>query len=259
MIYLTFDIEEFDSPFRHCQSLSFDEQMDISKKGTITILNKLQEHEVKATFFCTAIFAINAPELIERITSEGHEIASHGYYHNQFDPIHIRESKEALEQISGKRVKGFRMAYMVDCDPQKISEAGYEYDSSLNPTFIPGKYNNWSKPRTIFPENNIWQIPASVSPKLRIPLFWLSLHNLPMAYYTYLCQKTLKNDGYLNIYLHPWEFEELDSPEIDLPWYVKRNSGQKLLNRLDLLINIFKLQNVKFGMLKDCPRQFGKR
>lgn len=79
MILLSFDIEEFDMPFEYGLSLSWEEQIRISSEGCRKILNCLSRHEVKATFFCTARFAENAPELIREIGESGHEIASHGY------------------------------------------------------------------------------------------------------------------------------------------------------------------------------------
>lgn len=259
MIYLTFDIEEFDSPFHYSQSLTFEQQMEISIKGSKRILDLLKEKSIPATFFCTANFALHAPEIIHRIVEDGHEVASHGYYHNRFEVSHILESKTVLEKISGVGVSGFRMAYMSDIDTQTIADAGYQYNSSLNPTYLPGNYNHFDKPRSIYRENGIWQIPASVSPLIRIPLFWLSMHNLPLELYVWLCKLTLRKDGYLNIYLHPWEFEELNHKHVTLPWYVKRNSGEKLMKRLEQFINHFSAQGEPFGLLKDCPETFGKK
>ena len=60
MILLSFDIEEFDMPFEYHKEISFDEQIEISVKGTTIILDLLKKHDVKATFFSTATFAINA-------------------------------------------------------------------------------------------------------------------------------------------------------------------------------------------------------
>ncbi|MFZ4454771.1 MAG: polysaccharide deacetylase family protein [Bacteroidales bacterium] len=256
MIYLTFDTEEFDCPLPYSQTLSFEKQMEISSQGTTKILDLLSKKGVRATFFCTAIFAISAPQLIHRIVAEGHEVASHGFYHNKFEIADLKKSKEILEEISGQEIHGFRMANMRYVDLQALADAGYKYDSSLNPIYLPGHYNNLSKPRRIFQQNGLYEIPASASSLFRTPLFWLSMHNLPLWLYAKMCLKTVQKDGYLNLYLHPWEFVELDSPSIDLAWYIKRNSGQKLLSRLELLIDKFQNTGLEFGVLKDCQKIF---
>ena len=61
MILLSFDIEEFDMPFEYGKTISFEDQMSISIEGTSLILDLLEKHQIKATFFSTVIFAINAP------------------------------------------------------------------------------------------------------------------------------------------------------------------------------------------------------
>ena len=196
--------------------------MSISKIGTDRILDLLLQEKVKATFFCTANFALHATGLIDRMVNEGHEVASHGYYHATFEQKDLGESKKVLEQITGTTIIGFRMPNMAPLEALPVIEAGYKYNSSLNPTFLPGKYNNLNKPRRIFYENGLCQIPASVSALFRIPLFWLSLHNFPISIYKRMCQRAILKDGYLNIYFHPREFADLLSPEVKLPYYIVR-------------------------------------
>ena len=252
MIFLSFDIEEFDNPLPYTKTLSFEEQMSISKTGTTRILDLLLQKSVKATFFCTANFALHAKELIERMVNEGHEVASHGYFHARFESKHLRESKKILEQLTGKTVYGFRMPNMLPIDARSVIDAGYLYNSSLNPTFIPGKYNNLNKPRRIYFESSLCQIPASVSSRFRIPLFWLSLHNFPINIYKLLCLGAIKNDGYLNVYFHPWEFADLRAPGVNLPSYIVRNSGNALIERLSEVVDCFKRKKYRFGTLKQC-------
>ena len=124
--------------------------MRISIEGTKKILSCLQQHQIKATFFCTANFALHAPDIIQEIVKEGHEIASHGYFHSSFDISDLKKSKKTLEELTGLTVAGFRMARMMPVPERAIYEAGYQYNSSLNPTFIPGRYNHFNQPRTWF-------------------------------------------------------------------------------------------------------------
>ncbi|QEM02388.1 polysaccharide deacetylase family protein [Mucilaginibacter rubeus] len=233
MILLGFDVEEFDMPFEYGKSIPFDEQLEISTRGTNAILKLLEQKNIKVTFFCTANYAINRPDVIKQMVTEGHEVASHGYYHSDFKVEHLMQSKLALENISGTEVTGFRMARMMPVDEAEIAKAGYEYNSSINPTWLPGRYNNFDKPRTWFYDHDVLQIPASVSPVIRFPLFWLSFHNLPLSLLKRMASATLKKDGYLNLYFHPWEFTNLhDKEKFGFPGYVSRNSGEAFARRI---------------------------
>ena len=230
MILLSFDIEAFDMPLEYGKEISFQDQIDISIAGTRHILDILDKHGVKATFFSTVIFAQNAADVIKRIINSGHELASHGYFHSAFEPAHLASSRKALQEISSQEIIGFRMPRMRPVDENEVRKAGYLYNSSINPTWLPGRYNNLARPRTRFKEAGIWQIPASVSPVLRFPLFWLSFHNLPLGIYKWLAQKTHKADGYLNIYFHPWEFADLS--KYPLPAHVKKGHNGPLRDKL---------------------------
>ncbi|MFB0494658.1 peptidoglycan/xylan/chitin deacetylase (PgdA/CDA1 family) [Mucilaginibacter sp. OAE612] len=233
MILLGFDVEEFDMPFEYGKSIPFDEQLEISTRGTNAILKLLGQKNIKVTFFCTANYAINRPDVIKQMVTEGHEVASHGYYHSDFKVEHLRQSKLALENISGTEVTGFRMARMMPVDEIEIAKAGYGYNSSINPTWLPGRYNNFNKPRTWFYDHDVLQIPASVSPLVRFPLFWLSFHNLPLSLLKRMASATHKKDGYLNLYFHPWEFTDLhDKEKFGFPGYVSRNSGEAFARRV---------------------------
>ena len=252
MILLSFDIEEFDMPFEYNKDISFEKQIEVSRFGTTTILDILKKHQIKATFFSTVVFAKEVPDLIKRIIDEGHELASHTYYHSNFKVEHLKESKDALEELSGSEVIGFRMPRMYPVDEREIEKAGYKYNSSINPTYLPGRYNHFDKPRTYFKLNNVWQIPASVSPIVRFPLFWLSFHNLPMSIYIFLSKITYKKDSYLNIYFHPWEFTQLNDKEAyNFPKYVSKNSGDKMTERLNQFIQSMKEKKYIFGTFKE--------
>ena len=49
-----------------------------------------------------------------------------------------------------------------------IREAGYSYDSSINPN-VYARYNNFSSKRTIHFIDEIYIIPTSVTPIIRFP------------------------------------------------------------------------------------------
>lgn len=244
MVLLSFDTEEFDVPKE--SGVPWDtltEGMEVSRHGANVILDILKENDVRATFFCTGNFAMHAPEIIHRIVSDGHEVASHSVDHWTPKPSDVWESKEILERISGQIVYGYRQPRMYEVDDNEIEKHGYLYNSSLNPAFIPGHYMHLNLPRTCFYKGKVLQIPSSVTPFFRIPLFWLALHNFPEWLYFFLVKRVLKKDGYFTTYFHPWEFYPLKQhPEFKTKWIVRNNSGDLLAKRLDRLIK--RLKNV---------------
>jgi len=248
MILLSFDIEEFDMPFEYGKTISFTDQLSISTEGTRKILALLKQHQIKATFYCTANYALNKPDIIAEIVAGEHEIASHGYYHSDFKVEHLRQSKEALEGLTGKKVLGYRMARMMPVDEKEIFNAGYVYNSSINPTYLPGRYNNFNKPRTWFYQDGVLQLPSSVTPVVRFPLFWLTFHNLPLALLKWMSARTYKKDGYLNLYFHPWEFTNLNQPKrFNFPAYVVKNTGDTFVKRISDYISWAKNKGYSFS------------
>ena len=119
-----------------------------------------------------------------------------------------------------------------------IIKAGYEYDSSINPTWLPGRYNNLNLPRIVYDENGLKRIPASVTPNCRIPLFWLSFKNFPYTIFLNMALKTLRKDGYVALYFHPWEFTDIS--HYGLPKYTTRGCNFDLIDKLHRLIQALK-------------------
>jgi peptidoglycan/xylan/chitin deacetylase (PgdA/CDA1 family) len=232
-ILLSFDVEEFDMPLEYQQAIPMQEQMETGYKGLLATMQVIDATPVKATFFTTAHFASQFPADIKALSGK-HEIASHTYYHSDFAVPHLRESREALEAITGQPVVGLRMPRMRPVEMPDVIAAGYQYDSSVNPTWIPGRYNNLHLSRTFYKDNGMLRLPASVSPHLRIPLFWLAFKNMPYSVFKTLTLQTLSYDGYVCLYFHPWEFTDIS--RYGIPGYARRWSGEVLCERLHRLI-----------------------
>lgn len=238
-ILMSFDVEEFDMPLEYNQNLSIYEQMETGFKGLQATMSVINGTDAQCTFFTTAHFANWFPDSIRQLTRK-HEIASHTFYHSQYKTADLLQSRLELENITGQPVYGLRMPRLKKVPVQDVIQAGYSYDSSVNPTWIPGRYNDLSLPRTTYYDQNLLRIPASVSPRLRIPLFWLAFKNMPYSVFKYLSIQALRKDGYLCLYFHPWEFTDIW--EFELPGYAKRWSGEKLQHRLYRLIKDLKAE-----------------
>lgn len=252
-VLLSFDAEEFDLPLERGQSLSIDEQMAVGGEGlrrTLELLDTVARERggrepLPATFFCTATFAERFPDLIARAVAAGHEIASHGVVHgaSAWRDEHLRESRERIERVSIAPCVGFRRPRLTETDRGLIAAAGYRYNSSENPTWLPGRYNNFFQPRLpyerpapasfepgAFAHPGLLNIPASVTPVVRFPLFWLSFKACPLSITKLAARSVLARDPALVLYFHPWELCDLSRYRV--PAYVKACDGSRMTAKL---------------------------
>lgn len=232
-ILLTFDVEEFDHPLENGTCLPSCEQMRLGRSGLDAVKQLFDDTGINCTLFTTANFALKYPSAIASLSMK-HEIASHSFFHSSFEKKDLLNSRQVLEDIISQKVHGLRMPGLKKIEAGLISAAGYSYDSSVIPTWLSGRYNPFRLLRTCYNENGITRIPLSVSANFRIPLYWLAFKNFPYSYYKKLALQSLKKDGYLSLYFHPWEF--LDLGTYDLPLLVKRKSGAGLMEKLKRLI-----------------------
>ena len=138
------------------------------------ILQLFDEKNIKATFFTLGWIAKRHPAMIERIVSNGHEIASHGWEHVRVTKQNskvfredITRTRALLEDLSGQVVKGYRAAsYSIGRNNlwalDELAEAGYAYSSSIVPVHHQ-YYGMADAPRFSFTayEGRILEIPIS--------------------------------------------------------------------------------------------------
>ncbi len=232
-ILLSFDVEEFDMPLEYGFPISAEQQMEVGGLGLNALMPILMDSEIQTTLFTTANFANHYQETIKKLSLQ-HEIASHTFYHSSFETAHLIDSRLRLAEIIEKEVVGLRMPRMKQVPVSDISSAGYIYDASIHPTWLPGRYNNLHLPREIYQEFGLYRVPASVSTIFRIPLFWLSFKNFPYSLYLQLALQALRTQGSLSLYFHPWEFVDIHG--FGLPNYTIKGCRSTLLERLKRLI-----------------------
>ncbi len=137
-----FQVEAFSSVVSRNEWDSYSSRVGAN---TRQLLELLDHHGVKATFFVLGWVAERQPQLVHDIHSAGHEIASHGYSHRLVymqSPAEFREetyrAKCILEGIVQKPVIGYRAAtYSITGRSMwaldVLAELGFEYDSSIFP------------------------------------------------------------------------------------------------------------------------------
>ena len=165
---LSFDLEEHDR-IEAAAGLAIDSGLKVHYRerlefSTHWLLEQLDAADVKATFFIVGQIARHNPALIRAIARSGHEVASHGWDHQRLHNLtpasfqeDVRRSKEALEQLTGQPVKGYRAptfsivrhtAWALDV----LAELDLLYDSSIYPVLhdrygVPGRRGTPSSPR----------------------------------------------------------------------------------------------------------------
>jgi len=237
-ILLTFDIEEFDMPIEFGMEISDEEIFERSFTGTKRILELVNSKNIIATFFITPRFAMRYPKLIKEI-SKKHEVALHGYHNHNYnykvverERAHkeLKSGRDKLRKITGKEVKGFREPRLQKPPYSILKKVGFGYDSSLNPTFVPGRYNNLFANRGVQTIEGVKIIPLSVTPLFRLPLFWFAFRNLGLKYGKFVTKLSLINQDFVVLVFHSWEFIDLN--EFKVPLLLRRNSCAKIRNML---------------------------
>lgn len=255
-LLLTFDVEEFSLP-RVLYNLDFKEkELEISHEGLNNLLKILDKHNVKATFFTTAVFAKKYPSLIKKI-SKKHEIALHALDHtddySKFsdEDIHkrLKKAKQIIEKITNKKLYGFRAPLFRNINPEILKKLNLNYDSSINPIFLPGYYINIFQKRKIHKKNNLTMVPVAATPIVRMPLSWIFFRNFPLLYSKICTRLCLIDQNHLVLVFHPWEFVDLSSYKI-MKLY-KRNTGKILINKLDKYLSWCDKNNIKYLTIKD--------
>jgi polysaccharide deacetylase family protein (PEP-CTERM system associated) len=232
---LSFDVEE------HFQVSAFWSEARRQQWGQLesrvqrnieTILALLAKRDVRATFFVLGWVAERYPELVHSIAAQGHEVACHGYGHELITNQNprtfredVRKAKEILEDISGKRVYGYRAPSFSITKQTKwaipiLIEEGYLYDSSIFPV-LHDRYGMPDATPTIHllhaEAGCLWEVPPSTVNVLgiRVPAGgggYFRLYPYPVLR---MLLKRIERAGHpLVMYLHPWELDP-DQPRME--------------------------------------------
>lgn len=232
---LTIDVEDWYhicGLTTHIPSSKWHEYESRVVEDTRKILNILTENNVVATFFVLGYIAQRYPKLIKEIDANGHEIATHGFWHNliyQQDKETFREdlrkSINILQDITGKKIFGHRAAsFSITQDSlwalEVLSDEGLRYDCSIFPINHP-RYGIVGAPR--FPyqiKPGLIEFPPSTIRVLgkNFPIAGgIYFRVLPYAFIRGAIKRINKQGNPVQIYLHPWEIDPTQ-PRLDIPF-----------------------------------------
>jgi polysaccharide deacetylase family protein (PEP-CTERM system associated) len=223
--------------------------------GTEQLIELLDRHDAKATFFCLSPTAREHPQIVRRLADAGHDIGSHGESHDLVYEMtrerfreETRRSIRELEDCSGRQLRCYRAAYFSITKRslwalEILAELGIAFDSSIFPV------RNWRYGIPGYSRRPL-RVETAKGPILEFPLPTRRVlgRDLPAAggayfrIYPYFVTKAnvraLEREGIpVVFYLHPWELDP-DHPRVAFPWkpklthYANLRSTRPRLERL---------------------------
>lgn len=142
MNLISFDIEEW---YREYQILGRAERYAEFDRYLEAILDKLDERNLKATFFCVGEMGRIFPGVIKKIQSRGQEVGCHSNIHTWLNKMTEEECRkdthqavDSLEQCIGEKVKSYRAPAFSIGETNKwvfdiLAENGIDRDASVFP------------------------------------------------------------------------------------------------------------------------------
>lgn len=232
---LTVDIEDYFhvSAFEdHIPRETWDGYPSRLVRNVQRLLDLLDRHAVKATFFVLGWEADRHPQLIRDIRDRGHEIACHGYWHrliyNQTPDAFLadlRQSVRAIHEAAGIRPTAYRAASFSITKRTRwahaiLIEEGFTIDSSVFPIYhdrygIPDARRHPYRVSTS--AGSLTEFPPTVLRLLRlnIPVSGGGYFRLyPLACSSFLLRWFNRSTRQPFVfYVHPWEIDP-DQPRI---------------------------------------------
>jgi peptidoglycan/xylan/chitin deacetylase (PgdA/CDA1 family) len=119
VILLTFDFDAESAQVRKTPQLPVTlSRGQFARVGVERILGLLDKYGIHSTFFTPAWTARQYSGVVHEIARRGHEIAAHGYLHENLSELDENEEREVheksvnmLEEAAGKKPIGFRAPY----------------------------------------------------------------------------------------------------------------------------------------------------
>ena len=261
-----FQVSAFENHVQRCDWNSYESRVE---RNTLRLLEMMEGTSATGTFFILGWVAQRFPALVRQIVAGGHEIASHGFWHQRIPTISeaefrddVRSSKQILEDVAGVRVNGYRAPSfsLVDEVPwaaRVLVEEGYKYDSSRFPIARRG-YGTKTGPRTPhviataagplqeYPPA-VWEVVGT-----RIPVAgggWF--RQLPLSVITRGLRAVLREGMPAVFYIHPWEIDP-GQPRLSVSLITRLRHYRGLAaaeDRLTHLLKAFRFQS--FAQLEE--------
>lgn len=193
------------------------------ERNTMRMMEILETCNARATFFVLGWVAEKCPHLVRAIAAAGHEIASHGYAH---EPVYslrpsdfrsdVLRSKWYLEDLTGKRVRGYRAPSfsITEWAIPILQDAGFDYDSSVVPTIAHHRYGRLDgmdagKPVVLLREG-FYEVCISCMRLGRRGIPWGGggyFRLAPYLLWIWGVRRIMQSGTPYIFYIHPWEID----------------------------------------------------
>jgi polysaccharide deacetylase family protein (PEP-CTERM system associated) len=265
--FFTVDVEEYFQVKALESAVSRDEWTSRPSRLARSIdalLETLDRHGVHGTFFILGWIAEHRPEVVLAIAAAGHEIASHGFWHERVTALDrdafrgdVRSSKQTLEDLIGAEVVGYR-APSFSIIPgwewafDVLVEEGYTYDSSLFPIRRNG-YGYPGAPR--IPHvirrggGSLAEFPLATTSIFRYPVPAAGggyLRQFPLAIIRRAFREASERGEPATFYIHPWEIDP-GQPRLPVSALNRLRHYRGLdsaLARIDLILEEFSFSTI---------------
>lgn len=252
-IILSIDVEEWFMVENYKEVIDQDLWDSLESRleiGVSKILSALSNVNVKATFFVLGWISDRYPSVVRNIYENGHEIASHGYYHKLNNTLtedelydDILKSKISLEGIIKEDIIGYRApSFTITEDLVNVLiRLGFLYDSSFHDVSYHDRYSkikldsiNFDKllefkirPLKIFG----FSFPIAGGGYFRLLPYWL---------FRFLFKMGASTETPV-FYIHPWEFDA----------HQPTPSGVSILRKLRHRIGLNKTERKLIKLVRD--------
>jgi polysaccharide deacetylase family protein (PEP-CTERM system associated) len=237
--------------------------------NTRRLLDLLDEHHVRGTFFVLGWIAERHADLVRTIAGRGHEVASHGMSHQrvvtqspELFRRETRDSKRLLEDLIQAPVVGYRAAtYSITVQSlwalDILHEEGFLYDSSI----FPVRHDRYGIPDAKTAPHHLATPGGKAIVEYPLTATRIFGVNIPVAgggYFRLLpygltrwgLRRVQAEGRAVAFYLHPWEVDP-GQPRIEgARWrsrfrhYLNLDRTLPRLNRL--------LRDFQFSAMRDC-------
>jgi polysaccharide deacetylase family protein (PEP-CTERM system associated) len=221
------------------------------EKNFRSLLGIFDTYHTRVSCFFLGWVGERYPHLVREAAAHGHEIASHGYSHKlAYEMTHEElladalRARKTLEDVAGQPVLGYRSPGFSATEKtpwffEVISEAGYQYDSSVFPA--PHGHGGLNKacrhPHRI---GELVEFPITVANLLGVPLCFFGGGYLRLSPYFLtrrMARQVLAEERPVIYYVHP---REIDPQHPRLPMnavrrfksYVSLHSTEEKLKRI---------------------------
>lgn len=266
MKILTFDIEDWFHILDNDETATQDKWEKFPsriEKNIDFILSELDQTDQKASFFCLGWVAEKYPEIIKKISSEGHHIATHSYSHqlayNQTKEEFaedLRKSIVILEDIIGTKIDTYRAPGFSITNKnlwafELMANLGIKNDCSV----FPANRAHGGLPNYKIAKPSIIEYGGARLKSLPINTTKLIFKNIVYSgggyfrlFPLFFLKKKFSTDDYVMTYFHPRDFDP-DQPIVaglnrirKFKSYVGLSSSR---NKLKELLRLYKFINVK--------------